>query len=107
MLVRIKGVEPPRLSTIEPKSIAYANFATLAKPSPGESASQIPNAQIGRQMKCVILAGEQADVCPGKIGQDLHDVVRPLSGVFYIISRRHEKINPFTESVRKSLSLGY
>ncbi len=30
-MVRMKGLEPPRLSTLEPKSRASANFATSAK----------------------------------------------------------------------------
>ena len=29
-MVRVKGVEPPRLAALDPKSSASANFATLA-----------------------------------------------------------------------------
>jgi hypothetical protein len=33
-MVREKGLEPPRLTALEPKSSASTNFATLAKISP-------------------------------------------------------------------------
>ena len=32
-LVRMKGLEPPRLSTLDPKSSAATNYATCANPN--------------------------------------------------------------------------
>ncbi len=64
MVVRVRGVEPPRLAALEPKSSASASSATPAR-------SRTPGAELARvlaQLPLPVKASLKRDhlVCPAK-----------------------------------------